>query len=92
MQVAMRSYVAKARSRCWRTYCQLAGRILVLVLLGFAATDFVITMTLSAADAARHATENPYLHPILRARAHHRTLVLLLLLSAGISERFRRSD
>src|SRR5436305_8335529 len=31
------------------------GKILVLVLLGFASTDFVITMTLSAADGAKHA-------------------------------------
>jgi hypothetical protein len=58
------------------------GKFMVLVLLGFATTDFVITMTLSASDAARHATENPYLHPLLGNANLRVTLVLLALLAA----------
>jgi hypothetical protein len=58
------------------------GKILVLVLLGFAATDFVITMTLSAADAATHAIENPVLHPYLGDSRLALTCVLLAILAA----------
>jgi len=57
------------------------GKLLVLVLLGFAATDFVITMTLSAADAAKHAIENPFLHPMLGERQILVTLVILTVLA-----------
>src|SRR5439155_18232622 len=40
--------------RGWR------GKTLILVLLGFAATDFVMLKTLSLADAAVHVVQNEY--------------------------------
>ncbi|MDO4911737.1 MAG: amino acid transporter [Corynebacterium sp.] len=50
------------------------GKIIILVLLGFAATDFMITMTLSAADASAHLLHN--------SESHWLVLVTLLLLGA----------
>ena len=58
------------------------GKIFVLVLLGFAMTDFVITMTLSAADASAHVTENPYVPSFLHGQELWITLALLALLGA----------
>jgi hypothetical protein len=67
-----------------------SGKILILVLLGFATTDFVITITLSAADAAAHAIANPFLHRFIAHEHMAITLGLLLLLAAvflkGFSE------
>jgi len=55
------------------------GKLFVLVLLGFAATDFLITMTLSAADATAHVLENPYAPEFFSG---HRVLITLLFLAA----------
>jgi len=54
------------------------GKLFVLMLLGFAATDFIITMTLSAADATAHLIENPHLEGVLSG---HRLLITLILLA-----------
>ncbi|WP_257015047.1 amino acid transporter [Rhodococcus sp. ACPA1] len=61
---------------------QWGGKLFVLVLLGFAATDFLITMTLSAADASAHLIENPFTPHFFSEHAVAVTLVLLALLSA----------
>lgn len=37
------------------------GKTLIVLLLGFAATDFVMTKTLSLADAAEHVLHNPWM-------------------------------
>jgi hypothetical protein len=67
------------------------GKGLVLVLLGFAATDFVITMTLSAADAAKHAIENPFLHPVLGDHQILVTLAILTVLAAVFLKGFHEA-
>ena len=71
------------------------GKILVLTLLGFAATDFVITKTLSGADAAVHLITNPN-WPLAVAddgektrQAIYVTSFLLVLLGASFMRGFR---
>lgn len=67
------------------------GKLFVLVLLGFAATDFVITMTLSAADATAHAVENPFFPAALSGRTVLITLALLMALAAVFLKGFKEA-
>jgi hypothetical protein len=58
------------------------GKLFVLALLGFAATDFLITITLSAADASTHLVENPHFTSSLHSHQMLITLLLIALLGA----------
>src|SRR6202050_987952 len=91
-QVARRSYAGQGSIALlehllpgWK------GKIFILILLGFTGTDFVITMTLSAADAARHAIANPYLHSYVGEAPMPLTLTLLLLLAIVFMFGFREA-
>lgn len=56
------------------------GKFVVLALIGFVATGFVITITLSAADAAKHIIENPF---VPRWMDHQIGVTLLLVVLLG---------
>jgi hypothetical protein len=70
------------------------GKLFVLVLLGFVATDFIITITLSAADAAAHVVENPIIHHLIgenKSLALWITLLLIAMLGAVFLKGFKEA-
>jgi hypothetical protein len=90
-QVAQRSYIGQGSiAMLEKLLPGWWGKLFVLTLLGFASTDFVITMTLSASDAAEHLVSNPFVKPYLEHDAIAVTIVLLILLAVvfllGFSE------
>ncbi|MGI8771467.1 MAG: amino acid transporter [Acidobacteriaceae bacterium] len=66
------------------------GKVFVLVLLGFATTDFIITMTLSAADAGAHFVSNPFTLPWMKSQFGV-TLFLLAILGAIFLKGFKEA-
>ena len=67
------------------------GKLFVLALLGFAATDFIITITLSAADASAHLIENPFTPHLFHGQSVPITLFLVALLGAVFLKGFKEA-
>lgn len=67
------------------------GKLFVLALIGFVATGFIITITLSAADAAVHLIENPLGRQYLEGHQIGVTLVMIALLGAVFLKGFKEA-
>src|SRR5919199_1817177 len=67
------------------------GKIFVLCLLGFIATDFMVTITLSSSDASAHITENPFVSGFLGGHEVTITLVVVAILGLIFLKGFREA-
>ncbi len=79
-EVAKRSYTGQGSIAMLENLLSgWSGKFCVLGLIAFAVTDFFITMTLSASDAAAHMVENPYINNIV---GHSNLIVAICMLIA----------
>ena len=91
-QVAKRSYIGQGSiAMLEKLLPGWYGKLFVLVLIGFATTDFVITMTLSASDAAEHLISNPFAKAFFEGAQIQVTGVLLVLLAIVFLFGFREA-
>ena len=82
----------RVRSRCSRGCSRSGGaRCSCSCLLGFVATGWLVTITLSAADAAVHVAENPLVPSFLHDQEVLITLVLLAVLGAIFLKGFKEA-
>jgi hypothetical protein len=91
-EVARRSYQGQGSiSMLERLLPGWPGKLFILGLIGFALTAFIVTMTLSAADAALHVTENPFLSQWLGNAQVPITIGLLVVLGIVFLRGFREA-
>jgi hypothetical protein len=67
------------------------SKFLVLALIGFVATGFIITITLSAADASAHVIENPFVRQYVEGAQLPITLLFIALLGAVFLKGFNEA-
>lgn len=80
-EVAKRSYTGQGSIAMLESYLKgWLGKFCVLGLISFAMTDFFITITLSASDAAAHMVENPYFSQIVGHSNLGISIIMVLIL------------